>query len=265
MVFSGFEYGVNVMTGAGLTTRTPASNPVREAYVIFQGPDRSRNSWDQITALFAARDFESDYFSIREGGSNHIFDDGSNEWRESPVKAHQSYIIPNDSSPHTTLTREVDALMEQPPQGMEPPPTSGERLQNPLTNMCLDIFNPSGNPSIPDYSNAAVFPCTGAGNQQWAVSGTGQLVNPPSGKCLDLHEGNNNSVQLFSCTGSSNQVWEAHDDSRIVNPSSGLCLTIRDCESGCSELTDVWAASCGSDTTLPNQSWDTSTFSDILQ
>jgi inosine-uridine nucleoside N-ribohydrolase len=47
------EWGEQVLTGAGLQTRTQPENPVRQAYEMYQGgPGRNRSSWDQLAVLY---------------------------------------------------------------------------------------------------------------------------------------------------------------------------------------------------------------------
>ena len=87
VVFSGAEIGGEIKTG-GEVFRKQASlqSPVRRAYELynrFQG----RSSWDQTAALYAVRG-SGEYFSVHKQGHNHIFSDGSNEWRPSPDKDH---------------------------------------------------------------------------------------------------------------------------------------------------------------------------------
>jgi len=54
------------------------------------------------------------------------------------------------------------------------------------------------------------------------------IVNPPSGKCLDIDKSSKDDgtkVQLFHCTGNGNQKWELRSD-QLVNPQSGKCLDV---------------------------------------
>lgn len=78
--FSGL--GEEVLTGAGLRD-TPAGNPVRRTYELYLGQRPSRPSWDQISSLFAVLGAEP-YWQLRSEGYNHIFPNGTNEWRAEP-------------------------------------------------------------------------------------------------------------------------------------------------------------------------------------
>ena len=86
-------------------------SPVRRAYELynrFQG----RSSWDQTAVLYAVRG-RGEYFSIRKQGHNHIFSDGSNEWRSSPNKDH-AYLV-KKMKPEE-LAGIIDELMTQKPK-----------------------------------------------------------------------------------------------------------------------------------------------------
>ena len=69
---------------------------------------------------------------------------------------------------------------------------------------CLDITGGGTANSTP----VELFTCLGGGNQIW-VPVNGTLVNPASGRCLDIPGGVGNGGQLdiLDCNGSSNQKW----------------------------------------------------------
>jgi hypothetical protein len=131
-------------------------------------------------------------------------------------------------------------------------PVEPGTFRNPLTGLCLDVFNPS----------VMIHNCTGHTNQQWKVSSGGRLANPASGNCLDVNY-SSNSVQAVSCTGAANQAWDFEQsdnarNGRVVNPSTGLCLTVRDCETGCTPMTEVYAAKCDWNLLPESQFWSAS-------
>jgi inosine-uridine nucleoside N-ribohydrolase len=89
IVFSGWEIGNKIMTGAELK-RAPSSSPVRRGYELYNGLN-DRQSWDQTAVLYAVRGLNgglADYWDTVTKGHLHVNDDGSNEWRESPDKSH---------------------------------------------------------------------------------------------------------------------------------------------------------------------------------
>ena len=93
IVFSGWEIGNKIMTGAELQ-QVPKGTPVRRAFELYNGL-KDRQSWDQTAALYAVRGLDgglSDYWDIRTEGYCHVNEDGSNEWRTSPDKDH-AYLV----------------------------------------------------------------------------------------------------------------------------------------------------------------------------
>ena len=93
IVFSGWEMGQEIMTGAGLR-KAPEGTPVRRAYELYNGLN-DRQSWDQTAVLYALRGLDgglADYWDLQTQGYLHVNQDGSNEWRTSPDKDH-AYLV----------------------------------------------------------------------------------------------------------------------------------------------------------------------------
>ncbi|MEA1951848.1 MAG: nucleoside hydrolase [Planctomycetota bacterium] len=93
IVFSGFEIGRRIMTGARLRS-FEGKSPVRRAYKLYNGLNH-RESWDQTAVLYAARGLDgglADYWDLETGGHMHVNPDGSNVWRKSPDKGH-AYLV----------------------------------------------------------------------------------------------------------------------------------------------------------------------------
>jgi hypothetical protein len=111
MVFSGYEIGDPIHTGAALSTNTPDTNPVRAAYEAFFGGVNSRSSWDITAALFAARG-ASTYWDLQSTGSNDVADDGSNAWQASP-DLEQSYLV--KKAENSTIEEVLSGLMTKAP------------------------------------------------------------------------------------------------------------------------------------------------------
>jgi len=92
VLFSGWEIGQEIRTGHTLKEKTPPTNLVRRAYELYLGPQKTqRESWDQTAVLVAARGL-SGYWDAVTHGTNHIFADGSNEWRSTPDSNH-AYLV----------------------------------------------------------------------------------------------------------------------------------------------------------------------------
>ena len=93
ILFSGWEIGQQIMTGAGLR-KAPEGTPVRRAYELYNGLN-DRQSWDQTAVLYAVRGLDgglSDYWDLGTEGYLHVNQDGSNEWRALPDKDH-AYLV----------------------------------------------------------------------------------------------------------------------------------------------------------------------------
>lgn len=85
MVFSGFEVGIAVETGARLVEIPRADDPERRAYALYcEGEEKGRFSWDQTAVLYAVRG-AAEWFELSEPG--HVLvngTDGANRWVADP-------------------------------------------------------------------------------------------------------------------------------------------------------------------------------------
>jgi hypothetical protein len=74
--------------------------------------------------------------------------------------------------------------------------------------------------------------CSGASGQLWARQANGALVNPGSGRCLDVPSGNTTpgavQLQIFDCNTSAAQIWRL-PPGPIVGP-AGLCVDVADAD-----------------------------------
>jgi purine nucleosidase len=95
VVFSGWELGRDIITGGESFRRKIAKDsPVRRAYELYNN-FAGRHSWDQTSVLYAVRGTANGtLWSVQWVGANHVFPDGSNEWRASPDNANHGYLIP---------------------------------------------------------------------------------------------------------------------------------------------------------------------------
>ncbi len=112
-VFAGWELGDIVLTGATLQTDTPPENPVREAYLLFNGGQAHR-SWDLIATLAAVRG-TAGLFEVCTG-RNVIGQGGSNRW-EDDGENRQGYL--RLTVPAADVATVLDALLTAPP-GRQP-------------------------------------------------------------------------------------------------------------------------------------------------
>lgn len=111
ILFSGFSIGQGIGTGKALEP-TPAANPVRRAYQLFDNALKNgRSSWDPTAVLAAVRDPEK-YWNVVSDGSCTATEKGVNTWSPTPHRGH-SYLAPKVSNEE--MVRTLDALMVTPP------------------------------------------------------------------------------------------------------------------------------------------------------
>ena len=109
IVFSGFEIGQDIMTGAGLREARQGT-PVRRAYELYNGLNH-RQSRDQTAVLYAVRRLAgglAGYWDIERKGHLHVHQDGSNEWRNAPDKDHACLVRKMDPAKVAAV---IEALM----------------------------------------------------------------------------------------------------------------------------------------------------------
>ena len=120
IVFSGFEVGLQVHTGARLEHCATEANPCRRAFMDYkrdnpEGWNRhGRCSWDPLTTLIAVRGASASSNGVSEctncDGVNDVTDGGHNHWVPGPP-SNQSYLILNDAQ---VAADAIDALLCQP-------------------------------------------------------------------------------------------------------------------------------------------------------
>ena len=111
IVFSGYELGVDIVTGAILQEKTPPDNPVRTAYQLYND-GIGRSSWDLTAVYFAVRGL-SDTWQLCGPGYNEVYPDGRNRWDPSTDHAHH-YLL--NAVSKTQIKALLDDLLTQPPQ-----------------------------------------------------------------------------------------------------------------------------------------------------
>lgn len=113
IIFSGFEIGQPIGTGAGLKA-LPETNPVRRAYQLYNGL-ANRSSWDQTAVLYAVRGLDgplAEVWDLHSHGYNEVLSDGRNQWHDTPDRGH-AYLV--RKQPPDEVAKTIEALMEQPP------------------------------------------------------------------------------------------------------------------------------------------------------
>ena len=111
ILFDGFSIGQGISTGPALAT-TPASNPVRRAYELFDNAVKNgRSSWDPTTVLAAVRDPQK-YWNVVSDGTCTVSDKGISDWSPTPHRGH-SYLAPKIDNAEIKMA--LDELMATPP------------------------------------------------------------------------------------------------------------------------------------------------------
>lgn len=109
-VFSGWEIGARILTGARLADVSDAS-PVRRAYQLYRGHiGGTRESWDQSAVLLAVRR-PGDYWSLSPPGRVQA-KDGVSRFQPDPDGPHRYLIERRDPQ---QIAAELDELMARPP------------------------------------------------------------------------------------------------------------------------------------------------------
>ncbi len=111
LVFTGL--GEDILTGSRLK-ETPPDNPVRRAYELYLGDAPARPSWDEVAVLYAARP-DAPFWRTCTIGHNHIFPNGTNEWRDQPDSGNHVLLLLRDAARDEVGAR-IDGLMVQPPK-----------------------------------------------------------------------------------------------------------------------------------------------------
>ena len=112
ILFSGFEIGVNILTGNKVATQGTKGSPVQWAYeyclaTYEKKPFLNRNSWDHTAVLCAVRNPEH-YFYVIGNGTFVCQADGSNSWNADKNSNH-SFLV--HKYPYQKIADILDDLM----------------------------------------------------------------------------------------------------------------------------------------------------------
>jgi len=116
---------------------------------------------------------------------------------------------------------------------------------------CLDVPNSSTTLG----TQTQIYTCSGAANQTWTKSSSGQLTVTLGGTtlCLDAYGKGTTAgtkVETWSCNGQSNQQWTFNSNGTISGVQSGLCLDVTGASTANGALVELWTCNGGS-----NQQW----------
>lgn len=110
IMFTGL--GDDIHTGVRLRT-TATNNPARRAYELYLGGHPTRPSWDPIAVLYAVRS-GAEFWEVRTSGHNHLFANGTNEWRDGPATNHRLLLL--QPGMNDRVRDAMEDLMAQPPK-----------------------------------------------------------------------------------------------------------------------------------------------------
>jgi hypothetical protein len=113
---------------------------------------------------------------------------------------------------------------------------------------CLDVPNASQT----DGTYLQIADCSGAANQQWTLTDSGELTVYGS-KCLDVPgraTAAGTRVEIWTCNGGTNQQWRVNSDGTVVGVQSGLCLDVTGAGTANGTAVEIWTCNGGS-----NQNW----------
>ncbi|MDI5965494.1 ricin-type beta-trefoil lectin domain protein [Streptantibioticus silvisoli] len=83
-----------------------------------------------------------------------------------------------------------------------------------------------------DHSPVGIASCSGAAGQTWTHQSDGTLVNPASGRCLDVPDDDTTpgavQLQLYDCDGTAAQLWKPPPGP--VGGPGGLCVDVADAD-----------------------------------
>ncbi|MVZ66248.1 nucleoside hydrolase [Sphingobacterium sp. DK4209] len=117
ILFSGFEIGDKIKSGAKIASKNDQNSPVSVGYKLNldqygEKPVKNRSSWDQTAVLIAARNPE-DYFYLSGKGKIDVAKDGSNIWIPDDKGNHQ-FII--HKYPYQKIEEIIEELMMHQPK-----------------------------------------------------------------------------------------------------------------------------------------------------
>ncbi|MBD9735459.1 endo-1,4-beta-xylanase [Streptomyces sp. H28] len=161
---------------------------------------------------------------------------------------HTPLLFNNDGSKKQAYSAVLNALNAGGGGNPDPDPEPGDgtAIKGVASGRCLDVPNAS----TADGTQVQLYDCNNRTNQQWTLTGSGEL-RVYGDKCLDAAgTGNGAKVQIYSCWGGDNQKWRLNSDGSIVGVQSGKCLDA--VGAGTANGTQIQIYSCSNGS---NQRW----------
>ncbi|MCX3058580.1 arabinofuranosidase catalytic domain-containing protein [Streptomyces beihaiensis] len=116
---------------------------------------------------------------------------------------------------------------------------------------CLDVPGSSTTAG----TQLQIWGCSGAVNQTWTHTASGQLTvySGSSQMCLDAYDNQTSAgtkVETWPCNGQTNQQWRLNSDGTVTGVQSGLCLDVTGASTADGAPVELWPCNGGS-----NQQW----------
>jgi hypothetical protein len=116
---------------------------------------------------------------------------------------------------------------------------------------CLDVPNSSTTAG----TQTQIYDCSGAANQTWTRTSSGQLTvySGSTQMCLDAYGKGTTAgtkVDVYPCNGGTNQQWQVNSNGTVTSTLSGLCLDVTGASTANGALVELWTCNGGS-----NQQW----------
>ena len=113
VLLSGFEIGVNILTGKRLIATDVENSPVKDAFSMGLTVDtEGRMSWDQTAVLVGVRGCREYFDTVR--GRMIVASNGSNTWEDDPDGPHDRLIW---KMPKEEVARIIEDMMMHQPKG----------------------------------------------------------------------------------------------------------------------------------------------------
>ena len=107
VLISGFEIGVEILTGMRLVASDISESPVKDAFAMGLKLDvNGRNSWDQTAVLVGVRGVQEYFGTVK--GRMIVNPDGGNSWQDDPYGPHERLVW---KMPKEQLTVLIEDLM----------------------------------------------------------------------------------------------------------------------------------------------------------
>ncbi len=108
--------GEHIHTGQSFNTKAASKGskgPVARAYRLYLGSRKARPSWDQVALLFAIEP-EAPFWKVTTQGYNHVFENGTNQWREEP-EDRRHHLVGVKPERREEVEKTIEKMMAQVP------------------------------------------------------------------------------------------------------------------------------------------------------